>query len=68
MIINDDHVTLVHQLAWKPKRKRRSVGHSMWCVICEAAILPRHRYYDGGPGHRAHDVCVEAVIRREKKP
>lgn len=68
MTISEAIAEICRILSGKTKRKRRSSAFTRHCLICSSVILPRHYYYDGGPGHRAHDVCVEAVIRREKKP
>lgn len=68
MTISDTHATVARALIEEPKRKRRSIGRSMRCEICKGEIMPLHRYYDGGPRHKAHDVCVEAVLRRKGKP
>lgn len=42
------------------KYKLRTCKTLHFCVICEGRIDYGQRYYDGGYGKRAHDLCADA--------
>lgn len=42
------------------KYKVRTCNTLHFCAICGGRIEYGHRYYDGGYGKRAHDLCADA--------
>ncbi len=49
------------------KYKIRRCTSLHFCEICKGRIEYGHRYYDGGYGKRAHDLCADAdALEREE--
>ena len=53
-----------NNLALKPRKIAKTIHN---CELCNCAIQPGGEYRDGGPGKRAHEICLTEVVRAYRK-